>query len=213
MIRLILTLALTGSAALFAGCASGNQPAAGPCTYTVTGAAARPVQPPSQTEVATTGTATLTLETSGGKVTITGDRAVTPCTWNALESLAKQGYFNDTECHRLADSGLRMLQCGDPTGTGAGTPGYRYDDEIAPGTSYPAGTVAMANAGPGTNGSQFFIVYGDSALPANYTVFGTVDPVSLRVIETVAAQGHDDSYGDGTGRPREKFGIVTATAG
>ncbi|MBP8921075.1 MAG: peptidylprolyl isomerase [Micropruina sp.] len=215
-----LVLAVIGALLLMAGCSSGGAavPQGGSgepplCTYTPTGAASRPVEAPSQTEVTTSGTATLTLRMSGGTVTITGDRAATPCTWNALESLAKQGYFDDTACHRLADAGLRMVQCGDPTGTGRGTPGYRYADEIAPGTSYPAGTVAMANAGSGTNGSQFFIVFGDSALPPNYTVFGTVDAASLKVVETMAAKGHDGSYDDGTGRPNDPFRIVTATAG
>ncbi|MEZ5090658.1 MAG: peptidylprolyl isomerase [Micropruina sp.] len=67
--------------------------------------------------------------------------------------------------------------------------------------------------GSGTNGSQFFIVFGDSALPPNYTVFGTVDAASLKVVETMAAKGHDGSYDDGTGRPNDPFRIVTATAG
>ena len=207
---LLVTACSSGVAAVPNGGASGEPPV---CTYSPAGSAAKPVRAPSQTEVATSGTATLTLQMSGGTVTISGDRATTPCTWNALESLAKQGYFDDTACHRLADSGLRMVQCGDPTGTGSGGPGYRYADEIAPGTSYPAGAVAMANAGPGTNGSQFFILFGDSPLPAQYTVFGKVDAASLRVIEAMAGKGHDGSYPDGTGRPKDPFRIVTATAG
>ena len=72
-----------------------------------------------------------------------------------------------------AATGIYVLQCGDPTGTGTGGPGYSFDDELTGDETYPAGTLAMANAGPNTNGSQFFIVYGDTPLPPNYTVFGT----------------------------------------
>ena len=94
-----------------------------------------------------------------------------------------------------------MLQCGDPTGTGTGGPGYRFPNEYptnqyrltdpalkAP-MLYPRGTLAMANSGPGANGSQFFVVYEDSLLPPTYTVFGTVEPVGLAVIDKVAAAG------------------------
>ena len=151
---------------------------------------------------------------TGGAVTITGDRAAAPCTLHSFESLVKQKFYDDTACHRLSDSGMFMVQCGDPTGTGRGTPGYRYADEIAPGTSYPAGTVAMANAGPNTNGSQFFIIYsGEAQLSPDYTVFGQVDEASLKVLRTMAAAGHDNGYGDGTGRPLGPFRIITASVG
>lgn len=160
-----------------------------------------------------TGDLIVTMAMTGGTVTLTGDRAAAPCTVHSFESLVKQDYFNDTACHRLADSGLFMIQCGDPTGTGRGGPGYAFDDELSGTEKYTAGTVAMANAGPGTNGSQFFIVFEDSPLPANYTIFGHVDAASLKVIKAMAAEGHDNSFGDGTGKPRNAFTITTATLG
>ena len=81
--------------------------------------------------MATSGTVTFTLAMTGGDVTITGDRAKTPCTLNSFESLAEQKYFDGTKCHRLADSGMFMVQCGDPTGTGRGGPGYQFADELS----------------------------------------------------------------------------------
>lgn len=204
---------------LLAGCATAtpaaqpSEPGTAACQYVASGDAAKPVEAPAAT-ASTIGVMTLTLTMSGGTVTVTGDRARTPCTLHSIESLAKQGFFDGTECHRLADAGMFMIQCGDPTGTGRGGPGYRFADESDPGARYPAGTVAMANAGPDTNGSQFFIVYdGDAQLPPDYTVFGQVDEASLKVLAKLAAAGHDNSYGDGTGRPLSEFRIISASVG
>jgi len=205
---------------LLAGCSTGAVPQASAppapgtttCQYPVTGDPAKAVDPPG-TGVSDIGTVTMTLSMTDGTVTIVGDRAATPCTLNSFESLAKQNYFNGTACHRLADSGMYMVQCGDPTGTGRAGPGYEFADELDPASRYTAGTVAMANSGPDTNGSQFFIVYRDSELPPNYTVFGHVDEASLKVIESMAADGQDNSYGDGTGKPNNPFMINTATVG
>lgn len=183
------------------------------CSYPASGQASRPVQPPSTTDVLTKGTATFTLTFPDGPVTITADRSRAACTVHSFESLVSQGYYNDTSCHRLADQGLFMLQCGDPTGTGRGGPGYSFADELAGTTSYPAGTVAMANAGPNTNGSQFFIVYQDSALQPNYTVWGTLDEASLARVQALAAKGHDASLPDGTGKPKGDARIISVTAG
>ena len=94
-------------------------------------------------------------------------------------SLAEQGYFDDTTCHRLTTQGIFVLQCGDPTATGGGGPGYSFEDELDGAEKYPAGTIAMANAGPDTNGSQFFLVYEDTELPPSYTTFGTIDDAGL----------------------------------
>ncbi len=125
-----------------------------------------------------------------------------PCTVNSFVSLAQQKFFNDTQCHRLTTSpGLSVLQCGDPKGDGTGGPGYQFADEYPtdqypPGAPalkkpvmYPRGTLAMANAGPNTNGSQFFMVYRDSQLPPAYTVFGAVDATGLATIDKIAAAG------------------------
>lgn len=203
-----------------ASCAVSNPtaptPAAGDgprCTYRVSGTAARPVDPPDGSTVLTTGTTTATLTLGGKPVTITLDRAKAPCAVASFESLARQGYYTDTSCHRVASTGLFMLQCGDPTGTGSGRPGYSFDDELTADTAYPAGTVAMANSGPNTNGSQFFLVFADTALKPNYTVFGTMDADSTQVIADIAFQGHDSRYGDGSGFPHAPTDITAVTLG
>src|SRR5699024_8063385 len=119
--------------------------AAGTCSYpTGSQPAAKDVEVPPQTPQAT------------GEVEADtrGDGA--PCTVNSFLSLAGQEYFDDTDCHRLTTEGIFVLQCGDPTGTGSGGPGYSFADELDGSETYPAGTLAMANAGPDTNGSQFF---------------------------------------------------------
>jgi peptidyl-prolyl cis-trans isomerase B (cyclophilin B) len=126
--------------------------------------------------------------------------------------LAGEGYFDSTVCHRLTTEGIYVLQCGDPTATGTGGPGYTVPDENLPaegGVNYPAGTVAMANAGPGTAGSQFFLVYQDTTLPPNYTIWGTVTS-GLDVVERIAGAGV--SGGGSDGAPAAPIGIVTATS-
>ncbi|HEU0041722.1 MAG TPA: peptidylprolyl isomerase [Jiangellaceae bacterium] len=115
-----------------------------------------------------------------------------PCTVHSFSFLAAGNFFDGTGCHRLTTSeSLKILQCGDPTGTGNGGPGYAFDNENTDGATYPAGTLAMANAGPDTNGSQFFLVYDDSELTPDYTVFGTVTS-GLDVLTGIAAGGATD---------------------
>ena len=159
------------------------------CSYPMSGTPARPVDPPSATGVPDTGTTAATLHFASGDVTITLDRAAAPCTVNSFVSLASQGFFDHTACHRLVDTGIFILQCGDPTGTGTGGPGYSFADELSGHETYPTGTVAMANRGPNTNGSQFFLVWADSPLPPAYTVFGHMDAAGLKVIQAIASQG------------------------
>ena len=111
-----------------------------------------------------------------------------PYTTFSFEYLARKKYFDATKCHRLTTSGIYVLQCGDPTGTGSGGPGYQFQDENLTGATYPAGTIAMANAGPGTNGSQFFIVYKDTQLPPSYTPWGKVT-AGLDIVQGIAKAG------------------------
>nr|WP_051031561.1 peptidylprolyl isomerase [Nocardia veterana] len=139
---------------------------------------------------------TANLETNCGTITVELDAAHAPRTVNSFAFLAGEQYFDHTRCHRLTTEGIFVLQCGDPTGTGTGGPGYRFGDENLAGATYPAGTVAMANAGPNTNGSQFFLVYSDSKLPPNYTPFGHITG-GMDVLQNIAAGGTKDGSGDG----------------
>jgi peptidyl-prolyl cis-trans isomerase B (cyclophilin B) len=136
-----------------------------------------------------------------------------PYTVNSFAFLSSRGYFNDTPCHRLTTQGIFVLQCGDPTGTGEGGPGYTLPDENLKGATYTAGTVAMANTGqPHTGGSQFFLVYQDSSLPPQYTPFGRIT-AGLSVLQRIAKAGSDNSNGPGDGHPKqpvviESFGVT-----
>ncbi len=218
--RSVIVVTLAALAVLAAGCARSaptteETVASGgvTCTYTVTGAAAKQVDPPQSDNVPDTGDAVFTLAFSGGDVTITMDRANAPCAVNSFESLVSQDYFTDTACHRLADSGNFLLQCGDPSGKGTGGPGYVFDDELTGDETYPEGTVAMANDGANTNGSQFFMVYRDSDLPPDYTILGHFDDQGRQVIEGIAAEGQDGSNDDGSGKPNNPAVIESVTAG
>lgn len=116
-------------------------------------------------------TYTAELDTSHGKMTVEFYVDDAPNTVNNFVNLAKEGYYDGTPFHRIIKG--FMLQGGDPTGTGMGGPGYKFADEPVK-KPYTKGTIAMANAGPNTNGSQFFIMHADYPLPPNYTIFGKV---------------------------------------
>ncbi|WP_328870040.1 peptidylprolyl isomerase [Streptomyces sp. NBC_00287] len=144
---------------------------------------------------------TMKLDTTCGEIDIALKASAAPRTVNSFNFLLNKGYLDHTKCHRLTDSGIYVLQCGDPTGTGTGGPGYTIPDEnlkdkSVKGDVYPAGTVAMANQfnaqtgeGKDSGGSQFFLVYQDSPLPANYTPFGTVTEAGMKVLTKLAAAG------------------------
>jgi peptidyl-prolyl cis-trans isomerase B (cyclophilin B) len=150
---------------------------------------------------------TFTLDTTCGAIPITLDAAKAPDTANSFDFLAGKGFFDHTKCHRLTTSGIYVLQCGDPTGTGSGGPGYTIPDENltafgkagANGSvTYKAGTVAMANTGqPHSGGSQFFLVYKDSPLAPSYTPFGTISAAGMKVLGEIAAAGENSGQGDG----------------
>jgi peptidyl-prolyl cis-trans isomerase B (cyclophilin B) len=171
----------------------------------------RVVDPPPST-AAVGGHVTVNIKTALGVLTLQllADRA--PCTVNSFVHLAQQDYYTDTECHRLTTDGLFVLQCGDPSGTGTGTPGYQFGDENLPTVSppYPRGTVAMANAGPGTNGGQFFLVYKNSDIPPDYPVFGTVVS-GMDLLDRIAAGGTDNGTVDG--HPKLAVHIDEVTVG
>ncbi|RKE18046.1 peptidylprolyl isomerase [Streptomyces sp. TLI_171] len=160
----------------------------------------------------TKGTYTATLDTSAGKVGFTLDAAKAPHTVNSFVFLAGQQFWDNTKCHRLTTEGIYVLQCGDPTGTGSGSPGYSFTDENLEGATYPAGTVAMANSGANTNGSQFFLVYKDTQLPPNYTPFGKITS-GLDVLQKIAAAGVQGGGGDGPPATPVNVKSITTTKG
>ena len=203
----------TSSAPAASASAPASPGAPASCEYIPAGQAARPVDPPPSGDVETTGTVRYTLAMTGGDVTITMDRSKAPCTVNSFVSLAEQGYFDDTACHRLGDSGLLVLQCGDPTGSGSGGPGYTFADELTGQETYRRGVVAMANSGPDSNGSQFILVWEDTPLEPRFTVFGKMDSASRDVVAQMAGEGQDGSNRDGTGRPNNPSEISKVTRG
>jgi peptidyl-prolyl cis-trans isomerase B (cyclophilin B) len=201
----------------------------GPCKYTDTSATEPAAKdpggmPPDPADTPKTGTVKVGLKTDQGDIPLVLDRAKAPCTVQAIEFLTKAKYFDATKCHRLTTTeGLKVLQCGDPTGAGNGGPGFTLPDEKptdlkagqagpdgTPTAIYPRGVLAMANTGaPNSGGSQFFMVFGDSTLPPNYTVFGTIDAAGLTVLDKVAAGGVEGGSTDGA--PHIPVTIQTAT--
>lgn len=200
----------------------------GECSYpTDAQQPSKDVDPP-PAEPTTTTSARAILKTSAGAIRINLDAEHAPCTVNSFLSLAEQDFFDDTSCHRLTTQGIYVLQCGDPTGTGSGGPGYSFADELLDDDpriqpcqeqdtqqgptdvcTYGPGTVAMANAGPDTNGSQFFLVYDNSPLPAAYTVFGRMDAAGLKVVQKVADAGiGTPGMGPDDGAPKTEVKIT-----
>jgi peptidyl-prolyl cis-trans isomerase B (cyclophilin B) len=191
------------------------------CQYPAAAEASRKVNPPRAGKIPMDeAEISVSMATDQGNIGLMLNNAQAPCTSNSFASLAGQGYFNDTPCHRLTTSeSLSVLQCGDPTGQGTGGPGYEFANEyptnqyqpdnpaLQQPVLYPRGTLAMANAGPGTNGSQFFLVYKDSQLPPNYTVFGTIDETGLATLDKIAAAGVEGGGQDGP--PATKVQVKT----
>lgn len=185
--------------------------AAGSCSYPSSGTPAKKyVGHPATTGVNTTTPAKVVLTTNRGEIDLTLNSVKAPCTVNSFTFLTKAGYFNNTPCPRIVTSGIFVLQCGDPSGLGSGGPGYSFADENLTGAVYPKGTVAMANAGAGTNGSQFFLVYKDTQLGPNYTPFGTITK-GLDLLNAIAAAGDDGSNSAGGGKPKQPVTIEKVT--
>lgn len=161
-----------------------------------------------------TGPVTVTFETTCGPVVAELDGAAAPQAVGSLTALAGAGYFDGTPCHRLTTSGIFVLQCGDPTGTGTGGPGYSFGPvENAPADDlYPAGTLAMARIGNdgASMGSQFFVVYEDSTIPSDaaggYTVMGSVTS-GLDIVQRIAGAGN----APGGEAPAQSIGIRSVT--
>ena len=169
------------------------------------------------------GTQILTVATNFGTFEVTMDLSKSPCTAASMTHLASKNFYDGTKCHRMFPG---MLQCGDPSAKGkgyrqtdgTGGPTYRFANENLPvgkRPAYPAGVVAMANSGPDTNGSQFFIIYKDQELDgANYVVLGRVTK-GMDVIEKATAPGHDGAFdpSPGGGHPKKDILINDLTVG
>jgi len=192
------------------------------CTYTTTGSG-KPSMPTASPDYNAGYTAT--VNTNLGKIGITLLNSKATCTVNSFAHLAATNFFNNTQCWRVDNSnGIYMLQCGDPTATatsklscssstlGAGGPGYQFADENLKGATYPAGTVAMANGGANTNGSQFFLVFKNTSLSPSYTPFGKITS-GLDILQKVAKAGTSCSLSAsvGGGVPKEKVIINSVT--
>ncbi|MFY9929514.1 MAG: peptidylprolyl isomerase [Streptosporangiaceae bacterium] len=195
------------------------------CSYKAATPVAKKVSfPPAAPDY--TASYTATIKTNLGDISFNLLNSKATCTVNSFVHLAEAGYFNNTQCHRVVNSGIYVLQCGDPYATastkltcsstgkiGTGTPGYDFASENLTGAKYPAGTVAMANNGTASsNGSQFFIVFKDSTsgLTASYTPFATVSS-GLGIVQNVAKSGTSCQYSAGGGAPKKKVIIDSVT--
>ncbi|HJZ08576.1 MAG TPA: peptidylprolyl isomerase, partial [Trebonia sp.] len=190
------------------------------CTYTTTDSG-KPSLPTASPDYNASYAAT--INTNLGKIGISLLNSKATCTVNSFAHLAATNFFNNTQCWRMSNSsGLYLFQCGDPTATaksklscssstlGVGGPGYQFADENLTGATYPAGTVAMANGGANTNGSQFFLVFKNTTLPASYTPFGKITS-GLDILQNVAKAGTSCTIQAGGGVPKEKVIINSVT--
>lgn len=190
------------------------------CTYTSNGSG-KPSLPTVSPDYNASYTAA--INTNLGKIGISLLNSKATCTVNSFAHLAETNFFNNTQCWRVSNSsGLYVLQCGDPNATaksklscssstlGSGGPGYQFADENLTGATYPAGTVAMANGGANTNGSQFFLVFKNTTLPASYPPFGKITS-GLDILQNVAKAGTSCTIQAGGGVPKEKVIINSVT--
>jgi peptidyl-prolyl cis-trans isomerase B (cyclophilin B) len=193
------------------------------CTYTKSGTAAKAVSlPPATPNYKSAYQAAINTNLGTIKINLLNSKAT--CTVNSFIHLADAGFWSNSQCHRVSNSdGLYMLQCGDPTAKasqklscssttlGTGTPGYEFASENLTGATYKAGTVAMANSGTSdSNGSQFFLVFKNTSLPADYTPFGTITS-GLDILQNVAKDGTSCTFQAGGGVPKEKVIINSVT--
>jgi peptidyl-prolyl cis-trans isomerase B (cyclophilin B) len=173
--------------------------------------AAKQVNLPRQGKVPTDpAQVSVSMVTNQGHIGLLLANNESPCTVNSFASLAHQNFFDGSKCHRLTTGdSSSILQCGDPSADGTGGPGYQFPneyptDQYKPGDPaarepviYPRGTLAMANSGPNTNGSQFFLVYKDTLLPPEYTIFGKIQQDGLETLDKIAKGGVAGGGADG----------------
>jgi peptidyl-prolyl cis-trans isomerase B (cyclophilin B) len=187
----------------------------GPCTYTSDGRdPSRPVALPAAAGSVDRSPATMAINTGKGTITAALDAQKAPCTVHALLTMAQAKYFDNTPCHRETAANIFVLQCGDPTATSQGGPGFTYANENTDGATYTRGVIAMANGGADTNGSQFFLIYKDPnsegvrALGNKYTIVGRITG-GLDVLDALTSPGIEGGSPDGA--PVSKAQITTLT--
>lgn len=193
------------------------------CDYPASDTAAKDAGTPPTDNIATSGTVEVTFTTNKGDIAMNLDRSTSPCTVNAVEHLVSKGYYNDTICHRVVVSdSMTILQCGDPTGSGSGGPGFSFADEyprnaydaadVENPVIYPRGSLAMANSGKDTNGSQMFLVDKDTTLAPKYNVFGTITESGLKTLDSIIEENKDANQDNGgDGKPAQEVRITSAT--
>jgi peptidyl-prolyl cis-trans isomerase B (cyclophilin B) len=232
-VAILLVLAGIGLATHWYGLSSSTKATAAECTWTPASAASnknlKDAGLPPTTGIPMSGAEPMTITTNQGDIGATLDVTQAPCTSASFSYLASKHFFDNTKCHRLTTSGIFVLQCGDPSGTGTGGPTYTIQDENIPVVSdagasgasapstvvYKAGTIAVANTGsPNSGSSQFFLVYKDTTLPDSYSVFGTIDTAGIDVIKKIAAGGVATGGTSATdGPPKLATTIQTLTIG
>lgn len=186
----------------------------GPCGYTSADLAQNPNLKntgfPPDPKPTPTKTVVADFLTNRGTIEVAFDGKAAPCNVQSIAYLIGKKFYNNTPCPRAVDSGIYVVQCGDPSGTGAGGPSYTVKDENLAAAKYTAGAVAMANGGPDTNGSQFFFITKDSSkgLQKNYTVIGHVTK-GLDILEKVVNDGNDGSNQAGGGKPKLPLSFTT----
>jgi peptidyl-prolyl cis-trans isomerase B (cyclophilin B) len=227
VVAVVLTVTGGGSSTSASPTASASATAAagttkvGSCVYTkdTTGNVVKGATIPPSAATVSTEPATMTINTSYGTMVATLDPQKAPCTVHALYQLAQSKYFDKTTCHRETygpEAGIYVLQCGDPTASGSGTPGFKYKNENTTGVNYNRGVLAMANSGADTNGSQFFINYanpteeGAQALTGNYTVFGQITQ-GLDVLDKITSPGVVEGGSDGAPVTKPQITSITVT--
>jgi peptidyl-prolyl cis-trans isomerase B (cyclophilin B) len=189
----------------------------GPCGYTETAAKLKAgnlfdTGLPPDPKPTPTGMSTALFNTNLGTITVQLDGSAAPCNVQSIKYLISKKFYDNTACPRSVNSGIFVVQCGDPSATTSGGPSYTTKDENLSAAKYTPGTLAMANSGANTNGSQFFFITKDSSssLGKNYTVIGHVTG-GLDILQKVAAGGDDGSNQAGGGRPKVDLTFKTVT--
>ncbi len=169
----------------------------------------KPVARPDGAKVPLKGEVVIEVDTPLGDLEFTLDAAAAPCSVHSFRHLVEQRFYHGNSCHRLVTEGIWIVQCGDPTTSGVGGPGYRYDDPTARVAEHKRGMIGMANrATKGTNGSQFFILYKDSDFPPDYPMFGKVTK-GLDILEDVSKGGVIPGYSKTDGKPVKELKFKT----